>query len=77
MAHLTILIMIQRFDPKTTGSMLREYMDVVSPPPIQKGSQVITQVQEWERKVAALANRYKGGRLTSELKLAILLGMLE
>ena len=43
-----ILLMIQRFDPKTTGSMLRQYIEVVSPPPIAKGSgpEVIRHVQE-------------------------------
>ena len=50
-----ILMLIKRFDPKSTGSMLRAYMEVVNPPTINKGSEVIRAVQEWERKVASLS----------------------
>ena len=29
--YKAILVLIKRFDPRTTGSMLREYMEVVNP----------------------------------------------
>ena len=70
-----LLIFARRFDAKTAASLLRSYLEVVTPKPIKSVMELSKGVHDWEAKVTQLNERYRE-QIGDKLKLAILVGML-
>ena len=52
------LLLQKRLDNQTTASLLQAYLDVVSPAPINAGTDVVAGIHRWEGRVIALNSRY-------------------
>ena len=72
--YAALLLLDQRFESRTSASLLASYLEVVTPATL-KTSELVSGIHQWETKVAALNKRYNES-LGSNLKLAILVGML-
>eukprot|EP00973_Karenia_brevis_P059149 8235716-Karenia_brevis.AAC.1 len=48
----------QRFDVKNSASLLSSFLEVVSPTSLKGSRDLVSGIQEWERKVASLKSRY-------------------
>eukprot|EP00973_Karenia_brevis_P077967 10830890-Karenia_brevis.AAC.1 len=70
-----LVLLNQKFDVKNGGSLLNSSLEVVSPVSLKGSRDLVSGVQGWERKVAALKSRY-GEEIRGHLKLAILVSML-
>ena len=64
-----------RYGKRTSASMLRSYLDVVTPSAIKGVKDVVSGIHKWEGKVTALGSRH-GEHLNGKMKLAILIGMI-
>eukprot|EP00973_Karenia_brevis_P013636 1850347-Karenia_brevis.AAC.1 len=71
--YKAIVALSQRFDVKTSSSMLSS-LEVVSPKGV-KDKDLVPGVHHWERKVADLRSRY-GEEIKGNLKLAVVMSML-
>eukprot|EP00973_Karenia_brevis_P029249 4033764-Karenia_brevis.AAC.1 len=64
----------QRFDVKTSSSMLSRFLEVVTPKGV-KDKSLVPGVHQWERRVADLKAR-DGEEIKGNLKLAVFMSML-
>eukprot|EP00973_Karenia_brevis_P028425 3917306-Karenia_brevis.AAC.1 len=53
-----LVLVNQRFDVKNSASLLNSFLEVVSPVDLKNSRDLVSGIQEWERKVAALKSRY-------------------
>ena len=73
--YKALSILNHRYDAKTTSSLLKAFMDSVSPPSIKSGMGIVKGVHEWEASVSTLKCRYNE-EINTNNRLAILIGML-
>ena len=64
-----------RYGKRTSASMLRSYLDVVTPTAIKGVKEVVSGIHKWAAKVTALGRRH-GEQLSGKMKLAALTDML-
>ena len=70
------LVMLNcKYDAVTRCSLLRNYLEVVAPPPITKVSEIESGIEVWEGRVVKLETKHRQV-IGNELRVAILLGML-
>ena len=73
--YRALCVFQDRYDKRTSASMLRSYLDVVTPYAIKGVKDVVSGIHKWEGKVTALGSRH-GENLNGKMKLAILIGMI-
>ncbi len=69
-----LLLLQHRFDNQTTSSLLQCFCEVITPA-VLKFKDIVTGIHSWERKIALLETKFNE-RITENIKLAVLIGML-
>eukprot|EP00973_Karenia_brevis_P021367 2936729-Karenia_brevis.AAC.1 len=69
-----IVCLSQRYDVRTSSSMLSSFLEVVSPK-VVNDKDLIPAIYLWERKVADLRSRF-GEKIKGSLELTVFLNML-
>eukprot|EP00973_Karenia_brevis_P047144 6543240-Karenia_brevis.AAC.1 len=70
-----LVLLNQRFDVKNSARLLSSFLEVVNPTSLKGSRDIVSGIQEWERKVASMKSRY-GEEVKGHSKLAILVSML-